>query len=102
LQADSNADLCAAKSYYDTLVAHGVDAELVLLKPEFASSYCMGNSTNPAAAGSPYMDKTASAPPPPPRHHSFFGNTCIDHTMGFADVVEPLTKFLLKTLAALQ
>ena len=75
-------------------------AELVLLPAEYAASYCTGNSSNAAAKGSPYIDKTAAFPPSPPGgHHHMFGNGCIDHTMGFADVNEPLTKFLLEVLS---
>ena len=96
-KSDMNADLCAGKSYYETLKAHGVKTQLVLQPPQFAASYCMGNSSNPAAQGSPYIDRTKTLPPPDPRHHSF-GGACIDHTMGFADVVVPLTNFLLDVL----
>ena len=67
----------------------------MLLPAEYASSYCMGNSSNPAAAGSPYLDKTAELP----AQLSMMGG-CIDHTMGFADAVEPLARFLLEVLAA--
>ena len=35
-----NADLCAAKVYYETCKAHRVKAELVLLPGKFASTYC--------------------------------------------------------------
>jgi hypothetical protein len=95
-KSDMNADLCAAKNYYDTAVAHGVTSKLVLLKGEWAASYCMGNSSNPAAQGSPYIDKMATVPP----GGGFMGGSCIDHTMGFADAVLPLTEFVLAALAA--
>ena len=36
----------------------------MLLPAEYADSYCTGNSSNPAAKGSPYIDKTASEPTP--------------------------------------
>lgn len=97
--SDMNADLCAAKNYYQTAKAHSVTAELVLLPGEFASSYCMGNSSDQAAQGSPFIDKTASLPTGGSSHH-FGGGGCVDHTMGFAAVVVPLTEFLMKALAA--
>ena len=62
-----------------------------------AGSYCFGNSSNPAAVGSPYLDKTASLGGGG-QHGGFGGGGCIDHTMGFADVNLPLTKFLLDVL----
>ena len=43
--------------YYETCQAHGVKSQLVLLPGKFASSYCMGNSSNPKAKG-------------PSRHHT--------------------------------
>ena len=40
---DSNADLCAAKNYYNTLAAHGVKTELVLVPPRhrFGAHSCI-------------------------------------------------------------
>ena len=35
------------------LMGVGVKSKLVLLPGEYADSYCMGNSSNPAAKGSP-------------------------------------------------
>ena len=93
-----NADLCAAKNYYYAAKAHNVRAELKLLPGKYASSYCMGNSSNQAAHGSPYIDRTANMSISG-SHHNFGDGGCIDHTMGFADVVVPLTKFLLDVLA---
>ena len=42
------------------------------------------------------MDKTGMLPQG--GGGGFGGGGCIDHTMGFADVMEPLTKFLLEVL----
>jgi hypothetical protein len=97
--SDMNADLCAAKNYYETCKAHNVETQLVLLPEKFASSYCMGNSSDQAAQGSPYIDKTASLPSGG-GGHMHFGGACVDHTMGFAAVVVPLTEFLMKAVAA--
>jgi hypothetical protein len=70
--SDINADLCATRNYYETLRAHGVDSQLVLLKKDDASAYCVGNPVNPASQGSPYLDKT------PPVGQGF-GRGCVDH-----------------------
>ena len=89
----------------------------------------MGNSSDPAAKGSPYMDKTGDLPFGGNSVNlaefsveivenmqcasfllvnlamfgetgggMFGGSVCIDHTMGFPQVYQPLTKFLLEVL----
>ena len=82
--------------YHETLKAKGVKTHLTLLPAEFADSYCMGNSSDPAAKGSPYMDKTGKLPSG--GGGGMGGGPCIDHTMGFPQVYQPLTKFLLEVL----
>ena len=118
-RSDQNADLCATRYYHETLAAHGARSTLMTIPADLADSYCMGNSSNPAAAGSPYLDKTATLPPKDPRNYMGVRaqaspmpvlpvclferylcaqGGCIDHTMGFADMVQPLTEFLLSVL----
>jgi hypothetical protein len=97
--ADFNADLCAARVYYDTLRAHGVLAELVLLPSADALCACVGSPTGSTFEGrsSPLAKECALKPPEPggPR-----GN-CVDHVNGFAAMVVPLVEFLHKVLASL-
>ena len=119
IRSDQNADLCATRYYHETLRAHGARSTLMTIPADLADSYCMGNSSNPAAAVSPYLDKTATLPPKDPRNYMGVRaqaspmavlpvclferypcaqGGCIDHTMGFADMVPPLTEFLLSVL----
>eukprot|EP01047_Picozoa_sp_COSAG01_P042042 COSAG01_NODE_3648_length_5827_cov_4.766934_5_plen_349_part_00 len=62
-RSDANADLCAGRSYHDTLLAHGVKTAIELIPARYASSYCTGSEGDPASAGSPYLGKTAILPP---------------------------------------
>ena len=83
---DETADLCARKNYYDTLVAHGVETELVLIDPAYEKCYCIGDPNDPAAAGSPYAHY----------RNDDMAWMCATHTMGFAQMVLPVTAFVLK------
>lgn len=67
--SDGNADLCAARMYYDELVAHGGTAELQLISKHDAKCFCMGTVGEPAAKDSPYLGTCATLPPPPPPSH---------------------------------
>jgi hypothetical protein len=97
--SDFNADLCAAKVYFDTLQAHGVLSQLVLLQEVDAPCACVGAPTaiTPEGRSSPLAKECALKPPEP---HGDRGN-CIDHVTGFAAMVVPLTNFLLQVLATL-
>eukprot|EP00038_Savillea_parva_P013540 m.8512 g.8512 ORF g.8512 m.8512 type:complete len:480 (+) comp2547_c0_seq1:107-1546(+) len=98
--SDFNADLCAARLYYETLQAHGVRSELVLLPAADARCSCVGspNATSPAGRSSPLARECALQPPEPPGPR---GN-CVDHVWAFAKMVEPLTMFLLDVLHGLR
>jgi hypothetical protein len=98
-QSDGNADLCAGRSYHATLLAHGVKTAIELIDARFARSYCAGSADDPAAAGSPFRGKTDSLPAPKPAMDFFFPEGCVDHTLGFAAMVEPLTAFMVDVLA---
>ena len=62
---DVNADLCAAKNYHDTMVAHGrgTDSVLVLPEREDERCFCIGTPGEAAAAGSPFVEKCTAAHP---------------------------------------
>jgi hypothetical protein len=96
---DNHADLCACKHYYDTLVAHGVKAELELVDKADESCFCIGTPSNPAAAGSPFSH-LCSLPTWGQNCDTMGGpNCCIAHTMGNAGMVEPLTTFVISAAA---
>ena len=70
-------------------------------KGEGARLYCTGDPKDPAAAGSPYLGKAASLPSRyTPSADYEFPSACGDHTLGFAGMVEPATRFLLAALRA--
>ena len=97
--SDFNADLCAAKVYYETLQAHGVMSELVLLPKADAQCACVGGPEALSAEGraSPLARECPLKPPEPSGDR---GN-CVDHVSGFAAMVVPLTEFMLKVLATI-
>jgi len=96
---DNHADLCACKHYYDTLVAHGVKAELELVDKADESCFCIGTPSNPAAAGSPFSH-LCRLPAWGQNCDTMGGpNCCIAHTMGNAGMVEPLTTFVISAAA---
>ena len=92
--SDFNADLCAAKVYFETLKTHNVTTELVLLPPEEARCSCVGQP-NGTSDASP-LDSECALIPPEPRGDR--GN-CVDHVCAFGSMVVPLTQFLLRVLA---
>lgn len=96
---DNHADLCACQHYHDTLVAHGVQSELVLVPKEDESCFCVGTPSNPAAAGSPFAKKCND--PQWGQNCGTMGGPecCIAHTMGNANMVVPMTQFALKLTA---
>eukprot|EP00039_Didymoeca_costata_P023482 m.7294 g.7294 ORF g.7294 m.7294 type:complete len:432 (-) comp3682_c0_seq1:173-1468(-) len=85
---DENADLCACKNYYNTLQAYGVYSELNLVSPEYEKCYCIGNPQDPAAQGSPYSQYCTDS----------MSWSCETHTMGFAQMVAPVTQFMLNVV----
>jgi hypothetical protein len=88
---DGNADLCAAKNYHDTLVQHGVSAELVLQPEEYESCGCIGQPSDEAAVGSPYAQYCVDKPEGVEFCHS--------HVMSFARMVVPLVAWVRRVLA---
>lgn len=95
---DENADTCAARNYHRTMVAHGGRSTLMLIPPRLERCYCVGSPGDPAAAGSPYAQHCSDFLPgqPPGGGEDLSTERCIAHTMGFADVVLPLTEFLVE------
>ena len=88
---DTHADLCACKNYHETLRAHGVKSELVLVPAQDERCFCLGTPGHTAAAGSPVSKFCNSSWS---KCAGFMGERCcIQHTMGFADMVQPLAKF---------
>ena len=96
---DNHADLCACKNYYETLKAHGVKAELVLVPKEDESCFCVGNPKNPDTAGSPFAGRCND--PTWGKDCTTMGgkDCCIAHTMGFASMLDPALKFVQDILA---
>ena len=97
---DNHADLCACKNYHDTLVAHGVKSELVLVPEADEPCFCIGNPDEPAAAGSPFAHKCRE--PGWGQNCTTMGgkDCCIAHTLGFAKMIEPAVNFCLDLFAA--
>ena len=88
---DTHADLCACRNYHETLRAHGVKSELVLVPARDERCFCLGTPGHAAAAGSPVSKFCNSSWS---KCAGFMGERCcIQHTMGFADMVQPLAKF---------
>ena len=87
-----------SKNYYETLQAHGVKSELHLVPPEDQSCFCVGNPHNDAAAGSPWAHECAL--PTWGKDCGVMGGKecCIQHTMGFADMVRPAVEFVLDVM----
>ena len=62
---------------------------------------CNDRPKDPAPTGSPYLGKGASLPSRyTPSADYEFPSACGDHTLGFAGMVEPATRFLLAALRA--
>eukprot|EP01050_Picozoa_sp_SAG11_P001941 SAG11_NODE_92_length_17132_cov_10.277285_15_plen_99_part_00 len=96
------------------MLAHGARSELALIPPELERCYCIGQVDDPAAAGSPLLSHCPSfhggmAPVIPGRtsiyspelnetgaYEDHSTERCVSHAMGFAAMVEPLTRFLIK------
>eukprot|EP01062_Namystynia_karyoxenos_P029294 TRINITY_DN2202_c0_g3_i1.p1 TRINITY_DN2202_c0_g3~~TRINITY_DN2202_c0_g3_i1.p1 ORF type:complete len:438 (+),score=130.86 TRINITY_DN2202_c0_g3_i1:87-1316(+) len=95
---DVNADLCAARNYHTTLLAHGVRSELVVPSdPGLETCFCVGDARDPAAKGSPYARTNCTTD----FHH--FNTTpgpvfCLAHALAFADMVEPMVNFVLDSV----
>lgn len=100
--ADKNADLCAGRHYHDTLRAHGVNATLVLPRAADETCFCVGTPDNPAAAGSPFLDRCgAFLPMGNCTSHEHPDELCCEpHATGFADMVEPMVDFVLEAVSA--
>eukprot|EP01052_Picozoa_sp_SAG31_P023454 SAG31_NODE_1934_length_6875_cov_2.868506_4_plen_358_part_00 len=105
---DINADLCAGKNYHDTMLAHGATSHLALVPKADERCFCVGTpglehlpSVGTAANGNPFAAEACPIIPPdthPSQHYDDGLFHCMDHSMGFAAMVEPLTMFLLKAL----
>lgn len=92
---DNHADLCACRNYFETLQAHGVKSQLVLVPQSDESCFCVGNPTDPAAAGS--MFSGLCQLPSWGKNCTTMGGSqcCISHTMGNAVMMTPALEFIL-------
>lgn len=104
---DINADLCAGKNYHDAMLKHGAISHLELVPKADERCFCVGtpglqhNGTGKAALGNPYAREGCPIIPPDTHpsqqyHDGLFH--CMDHTMGFASMVEPMAQFLVEAL----
>lgn len=104
---DINADLCASRNYHATMLEHGATSYLALVPAADERCFCTGTPgleslAGEAAAGNPFAELGCRIVPPdthPSQHYSDGEFHCMDHTMGFAAMVEPLTQFLMDALA---
>ena len=101
------------------MLKHGGRSEIAMIEEDQAQCYCIGSSSDRAAAGAPTHKYCKSflpgMAPPDGIHETFYGTfpngtkfsaayetfdteRCVRHAMGHADAVEPLTRFLLKYL----
>jgi hypothetical protein len=104
---DINADLCAGKNYHEAMLKHGAISHLSLVPKADERCFCVGtpglqhNGTGRAALGNPYAREGCPIIPsdthPSQRYQDGLFH-CMDHTMGFATMVEPMTQFLVEAL----
>ena len=95
----------AARNYHETMVAHGAHSVLMLVPEDDARCFCVGTpgleGTGEATKGNPYSVACANIPaddsPLPFKQDGLLH--CMDHTMGFAGMVEPLTQFAMGAVA---
>ena len=106
---DINADLCAGKNYHEAMIRHGAISHLALVPIADERCFCVGtpglqhNGTGAAAVGNPYATEGCEIIPPdthPSQRYQDGLFHCMDHTMGFAAMVEPLTQFLIQAVQA--
>jgi len=94
---DKNADLCAARNYHETMRAHGAPSTLVIAPEGTETCFCVGQTDDPSAAGSPFTDRCSLFAPY--ANCSSRGEgvqaCCQPHATGFAAMVEPLVDFVL-------
>jgi hypothetical protein len=100
---DMNSDTCAAKNYHDTMISHGARSQIMLIPREEETCYCLGSAADPNASGSPFESKCPQFLPglPPGGYKHREGTStarCMYHTMGFAGMVLPVTRFLVSAL----
>ena len=92
---DGNADLCASQNYHETMVGHnGASSSTLILQPsEYEACGCLGQRSDPAAAGSPYLglcEETTAA--------QGGRQFCHMHVMAFAAMVEPVVAWALTVI----
>eukprot|EP00940_MAST-03C_sp_MAST-3C-sp2_P001925 g1925.t1 len=90
LPVDYNADLCATSNYHETLLSHGVESHLHIDVKEDMDCYCFGRPGDSAARGSPFLDECRK------KRGGGWYEACFPHAMGFASIVEPLSRFVLE------
>ena len=105
---DINADLCAGKNYHEAMIRHGAISHprWYRLQTSVITASVPGlqhNGTGAAAVGNPYATEGCEIIPPdthPSQRYQDGLFHCMDHAMGFAAMVEPLTQFLIQAVQA--
>ena len=98
LPVDYNADLCATRNYHNTLKSHNVETHLYIDELKDMDCYCFGRRDDPAASGSPFLDRCKNNASSPSSLEYQWGDTCFPHAMGFASMVEPAAQFVISKL----
>ena len=92
--ADSEADSCAGSNYHDTMVKHGAADRSQFMQVPLHRMRCagIGQKEDKASLASSFVEYC------PTRAGMNDGFNSYNHTIGFAEMVMPLTSFLLKHL----
>ena len=89
-EMDSGADSCAALNYHETMKAHNGHSELAVVPLVEQRCYSTGHPADLAVPAADTFARFCSSP----------NMSSVNHTLGFAAAVEPLTRFLVDALQA--
>lgn len=98
---DKNADLCAAKNYHETMLAHGAKSVLSLVLPQDERCYCLGTPgllpKGAVAAGDTWSSACPQVADEPPNRQNYSDGKfkCMPHMMAHSGMVRPLVQFVL-------
>ena len=87
-ELDSGADSCASVNYHRTMLAHHAWSEIAIVPLDQQRCFSIGNPGDPAVPAADTFQRFCSEP----------NATSLNHTQGFAGMVVPLTKFLIRAL----
>jgi hypothetical protein len=97
---DQEADGCAARYYHETMQAHNATSEMQLIPLHEQRCYCVGQPGEPALNGSAAGDGADSyaryCRSQDPQTGAMLN--CQNHSVASAEMVVPLTRFLMKAL----